>query len=111
MTPDCVGSVINVQIYDSEGLKTEVQYLDIFAPCMKGEKWLVLPRPDLFIICFELCCVMFYSYYSSADYLLEILNTFVCFSLKLRSRLQSWKPNPRLQSNIKSSQGGHQVLY
>ena len=26
MTPDCVGSVINVQIYDSDGLKTEVQY-------------------------------------------------------------------------------------
>ena len=24
MTPDCEGSVINVQIYDMEGLKTEV---------------------------------------------------------------------------------------
>ena len=24
MTPDCVGSVINVQIYDADGFKTEV---------------------------------------------------------------------------------------
>ena len=35
MTPDCVGSVINVQIYDSDGLKTEVQYF-IVALCPSG---------------------------------------------------------------------------
>lgn len=92
LTPDCAGRVVNIQLFDTEGLKIEVkQFLSftraqfiVFAFCKLKEYLTVSPV--------AVCWLHVSLFYASS---------YFCFSSNTKGSLPNQNPNPKLPSKIK----------
>ena len=97
LTPDCVGRVVNIQLFDTQGLKIEVkQFCERYSCsfscfCLVNWKSIQLSHQIQF--------AGYNIFFSSSS------SSYFCFSLNTKGSMPNQNPNPKLPSKIKWKQG------